>query len=194
MSGLIASRLAAVSIVSAGPFVGALDGATVGADEAGVVGVGDALLDVVGCALGFTDGELDGAGDDVGVPDGCDVGIDVALGMLEGIAVGAGVAGEPPPPEHALKSALASTVSPVVDRRESKDHPQRHKRRSDTSIEYSRRYFRVTGITPRSPRIDRSNLLRSVRALAPESHAAADPRARFRGIDHVVDLEERCHV
>ncbi len=194
MSGLIARRLAAVLIVSAGPFVGALDGATVGADEAGVVGVGDALLGVVGCALGFTDGELDGAGDDEGVPDGCDVGSGVALGALDGTAVGAGVPGEPPPPEHALKSALANTASPVVDRHESKDHPRRHKRRSGTSIEYSRRYFRVTGITPRSPRIDRSNLLRFVRTLAPESHAVADPRARFCGIDHVVDLEERCHV
>jgi hypothetical protein len=132
MSGLIASRLAAVLIVSAGPFVGALDGATVGADEAGVVGVGDALLGVVGWALGFTDGELDGAGDDVGVPDGCDVGSGVALGTPDGTAVGAGVPGEPPPPEHALKSALANIASPVIDRRESKDPPPA----TQTSLRY----------------------------------------------------------
>ncbi len=194
MSGLSARRLAAVLIVSAGPFVGALDGATVGAEEAGGVGLGDPLLEDVGCALGFTDGELDGAGDVVGEPDGCDVGIGVALGTVEGTAVGAGVPGEPPPPEHALKSALTNSASPVVDRRESKDHPQRHKRRSGTSIECSRRYFRVMGITPRSPRIDRADVVRFARALAPESHAVSDPRARFRGIDHVVDLEERRHV
>ena len=194
MSGLMASLLAAVLIASAGPFVGALDGATVGADEAGCVGVGDALLEDVGCALGFTDGELDGAGDVVGVPDGCDVGTGVALGTVDGTAVGADVPGEPPPPEHALKSALTNIASPVVDRRESKDHPRRHKRRSGTSIECSRRYFRVTGVTPRLPRIDRADVVRRVVRLAPEPHAVSDPRARFRGIDHVVDLEERRHV
>ncbi len=197
MSGLIASRLAAVSIVSAGPFVGALDGATVGADEAGGdEGVGDALLEPVGCVLGLTDGELEGAGVVVGLPDGCEVGSGVALGTLEGTAVGAGLTGpgEPPPPEHALKSALTKNASPVVDRRESKTHPRRHKRRSGTSIECSRRYFRVTGITPASPRIDRSDVVRRAVRLAPETHAVANPRARFRGIDHVVDLEERRHV
>ncbi len=194
MSGLIARRLVAVLIVSAGPFVGALDGATVGADEAGGVALGDALLEDVGCALGFTVGELDGAGDMVGAPEGCDVGTGVALGPVEGTAVGAGVPGEPPPPEHALKSALTNSASPVVDRRESKDHPQRHKRRSGTSIECSRRYFRVMGITPASPRVDGSHVVRRAVRLASEPHAVPDPGARFRGIDHVVDLEERCHV
>ncbi len=133
MSGLIASRLAAVLIVSAGPFVGALDGATVGADEAGGdEGVGDALFEAVGCMLGLTDGELDGAGVVVGEPDGCDVGTGVALGTVEGTAVGAGVPGEPPPPEHALKSALTKNASPVVDRRESTDSPPA----TQTSLRY----------------------------------------------------------
>ncbi len=152
MSGLIARRLAAVLIVSAGPLVGALDGATVGAEEAGGDdGVGDALLEDVGCALGLTDGATDGEADVVGLLDGCELGIGVTLATLEGTDVGAGVTGpgEPPPPEHALKSALTNSTSPVVDRRESKDHPRRHKRRSGTSIECSRRYFRVMGITPR---------------------------------------------
>jgi hypothetical protein len=140
MSGLIASRFAAVLIVSAGPFVGALDGATVGADEAGDEGVGDALLELVGCVLGLMDGALEGAGDVVGLPDGCEVGSDVGPGVTG--------PGDPPPPEHALTSALTKTASTVVDRRESKSHPQRHERRSDTSIERPRHNFRVMGITP----------------------------------------------
>jgi len=140
MSGLIARRLAAVSIVSAGPFVGALEGATVGGDDGVAVdggaddGAGDALLEDVGCALGLPDGALEGEADVVGEPDGCEVGSALALGTLVGTEVGTGLVGpgEPPPPEHALTSAHASTASPVVDRRESKDHP----RATQTSLRY----------------------------------------------------------
>ena len=145
MSGLIARRLAAVSIVSAGPFVGALEGATVGGDDGVAVdggaddggaddGAGDALLEDVGCALGLPYGALEGEADVVGEPDGCEVGSALALGTLVGTEVGTGLMGpgEPPPPEHALTSAHASTASPVVDRRESKDHP----RATQTSLRY----------------------------------------------------------